>query len=77
MGCAFDTFSPSWVDRSYALTLMVLCWVFPMIANVVCYMVMVYRVRHSNINAISEHCQQMNHDEKKVTISQDNFMGMQ
>ena len=49
MGCAFDSFSTSWVDRSYILALMVLCWLLPSFHNLAGYIIMMKKLRKSNI----------------------------
>ena len=48
MGCSFDSFSNSWLDKSYILTLMVLCWLAPTTMNLVCYVAILSRVRASD-----------------------------
>ena len=48
MGCAFDSFSTSWSDRSYVFTLLVLAWLIPLISNIVFYICMIHRVQTSN-----------------------------
>ena len=52
MGCAFDMYSTSWRDRSYVLTLFILCWFVPLIVIFVAYIGIIYRVRHSVVNEI-------------------------
>ena len=52
MGCAFDMYSTSWSDRSYVLTLFILCWFVPLIIIFVAYIGIIYRVRHSVVNEI-------------------------
>ena len=49
MGCAFDSFSTSWGDRSYILVLMVLCWLLPSFHNLAGYITMMKKLRKSNI----------------------------
>ena len=52
MGCAFDMYSTSWVDRSYVLTLFILCWFVPLFIIFVAYAGIIYRVRHSVVKEI-------------------------
>ena len=47
MGCAFDMFSTSWNDRSYVVTLFVLCWCIPLGVILVAYVSIFSRVRQS------------------------------
>ena len=49
MGCAFDSFSTSWRDRSYILVLMLLCWLLPSCHNLAGYMIMMKKLRKSNM----------------------------
>ena len=49
MGCAFDSFSTSWRDRSYILVLLVLCWLLPSVHNLAGYIIMMKKLRNSNI----------------------------
>ena len=49
MGCAFDTFSTSWIDRSYTLTLFVISWFIPLVIICISYIGIIYGVRHSRI----------------------------
>ena len=53
MGCAFDSFSKSWIDRSYIMVLLVLCYVLPTTTNWVCYLAMVFRFRNSDYKYIT------------------------
>ena len=75
MGCAFDSFSTSWTDRSYVLTLLVLAWLIPLILNIVFYVSMIYRVRTSDfqyyvIKQAKQDCYQMfNLDNRVSNIS--------
>ena len=48
MGCAFDSFSTSWRDRSYILALMILCLAIPSVNNTICYAMMLHRVVYSD-----------------------------
>ena len=48
MGCAFDSFSTTWSDRSYILTLLVLAWLIPLVSNILFYIAMLHRVRNSD-----------------------------
>ena len=48
MGCSFDSFANTWLDKSYILTLMVLCWLAPTTMNLVCYVAILSRVRASD-----------------------------
>ena len=50
MGCAFDSFSRSWGDRSYIIVLMVLCWLLPTFHNLAGYTIMMIELKKSNIN---------------------------
>ena len=52
MGCAFDVFSSSWSDRSYVLTLFVLCWCIPVLIICTSYIGIIYRVKHSDIKSM-------------------------
>lgn len=57
MGCAFDMHSTSWMDRSYVMTLFVLCWFIPLLVILVAYIGIIYRVRHSYvINELPDNC---------------------
>ena len=47
MGCAFDMHSTSWTDRSYVITLFVLCWLIPLIVIFVAYIAIIYRVKNT------------------------------
>ena len=47
MGCAFDSFSTSWNDRSYVITLLVLAWLTPLFLICFSYIAIIFRVRHS------------------------------
>ena len=55
MGCTFDSFSSSWNDRSYVLTMMVVAWLIPTTSNVFCYAAIVNRVHHSDFKLIGLH----------------------
>ena len=55
MGCTFDSFSSSWNDRSYVLTMMVVAWLIPTAINVFCYVAIVNRVHHSDFKLIGLH----------------------
>ena len=48
MGCAFDSFSTAWSDRSYILTLLVLAWLIPLVSNILFYTAMLHRVQNSD-----------------------------
>ena len=52
MGCAFDMYSKSWIDRSYVLTLFIQCWFVPLFVIFVAYAGIIYRVRHSVVREI-------------------------
>ena len=72
MGCAFDSFSTSWTDRSYVLTLLVLAWLIPLISNIVFYVSMIYRVRTSDfqyyvIKEAKQDCYQMFNVDNRVS----------
>ena len=72
MGCAFDSFSTSWTDRSYVLTLLVLAWLIPLISNIVFYVSMIYRVRTSDfqyyvIKDAKQDCYQMFNVDNRVS----------
>ena len=54
MGCAFDLFITSWKDCSYVITLVVLCWVVPLIVIFISYNGIIYRVKHSTIRNSGE-----------------------
>ena len=57
MGCAFDMYSTSWTDRSYVITLFVLCWFIPLLVIFMAYIGIVYRVRHSFVeNEVIDNC---------------------
>ena len=45
VGCSFDAFSPSLVDRSYIFLLLVLAWLLPMIVIGCCYVKIFSSVR--------------------------------
>ena len=47
MGCAFDSFSTSWSDRSYVITLLVLAWLIPLVIICLSYVSIIFRVRIS------------------------------
>lgn len=49
MGCAFDSFSTSWGDRSYVITLMVFCWALPTANNIGGYIIMIKKLSSSDI----------------------------
>ena len=53
MGCAFDSFSRSWGDRSYIIVLMVLCWLLPTVHNLAGYTIMMIELKKSNINSLA------------------------
>ena len=55
MGCTFDSFSSSWNDRSYVLSMMVVAWLIPTATNVFCYAAIVNRVHHSDFKLIGLH----------------------
>ena len=72
MGCAFDSFSSSWTDRSYVLTLLVLAWLIPLVSNIVFYVSMIYRVRTSDfqyyvIKQAKQDCYQMFNVDNRVS----------
>ena len=52
MGCAYDSFSPSWKDRSYILVLLVFFWLIPIVTMVFCYTAMINRVRKADLQYI-------------------------
>ena len=54
MGCAFDIYSPSWNHRTYMWMLFVLAWFIPVVVIGVSYIGIIYRVRKSNIQFLSE-----------------------
>ena len=56
IGCTFDSFSNSWNDRSYVLTMMVVAWLVPTASNVFCYVAIVNRVHHSDFQLIGLQC---------------------
>ena len=49
MGCAFNSFGRSWGERSYILALIVFCWLLPTINNVASYIIMVKRLKKSDM----------------------------
>ena len=49
MGCTFDSFSSSWSDRSYVLTLLVLAWIIPLVIIFLSYIGIIYEVVQSSI----------------------------
>ena len=72
MGCAFDSFSTSWTDRSYVLTLLVLAWLIPLVSNIVFYVSMIYRVRTSDfqyyvLKQAKQDCYQMFNVDNRVS----------
>jgi len=54
MGCAFNLFVTSWKDGSYVITLIVICWVIPLLIIFISYNGIIYRVKHSRIRNSGE-----------------------
>ena len=52
MGCSFDGFSSSWVDRSYIIVLLVLAWVIPLILIFISNIGIIHRTRNSDVNKL-------------------------
>ena len=52
LGCAFDTFSSSWHDRSYVVTLLVLAWFIPLVIICVTHIGIINRVKNSDVKTI-------------------------
>ena len=67
MGCAFDSFSPSWSDRSYVLTLLVLAWLVPLVIICLSYISIIFRVRIS-----LQHIRQLTNGTSNTCISTGN-----
>ena len=54
IGCSFDSFSTSWKDRSYVITLMVMAWVIPLTILFLSHFSIVHSVRKSNVQVLCE-----------------------
>ena len=54
IGCSFDSFSTSWKDRSYVITLMVIAWVIPLTILFLSHFSIVHSVRKSNVQVLCE-----------------------
>ena len=54
IGCTFDSFSQSWHDRSYVLTLLVTAWLVPLFMIFLSDLGILHRIRTTNINITIE-----------------------
>ena len=69
MGCAFDSFSTSWRDRSYIIVLMVLCWLLPSFHNLAGYIIMMKKLRKSNLFYIANNAPNARQHRSKLLSS--------
>ena len=53
IGCTFDSFSSSWNERSYTITLLVIAWLIPLIIVVSSHVGILYRIRHAEIKSVN------------------------
>ena len=54
IGCSFDSFSQSWRDRSYVLTLLISAWLVPLIMIFLSDLGILHRIRNTNITLTVE-----------------------
>ena len=74
MGCAFDMHSTSWTDRSYVITLFVLCWVIPLVVIFMAYIGIIYRVKTSFVaNKVNDNGSSsiLNNDARSTNLHRD------
>ena len=52
IGCTFDSFSTSWTDRSYIITLLVVAWLIPLLSIILSHIGIFYRIKNSEVNIV-------------------------
>ena len=69
MGCAFDSFSTSWGDRSYVVVLLVIGWLIPLINVCISYYSIMFRVRNSLYRQLTRPKQNERPNGRRSTVS--------